>query len=58
MLKRHRFIVRDFAYSEEQIDKQREELEVADTTEKELWVRNRTRRPGPTLTFRFPRRNC
>lgn len=34
-----RFIVRDFVYSEEQIAKQEEELEVADATEKELWVR-------------------
>ncbi|KAH0838586.1 ATPase V1 complex subunit C [Lanmaoa asiatica] len=34
----HKFSVRDFVYSEEQIDKQREELEVADTTEKELWT--------------------
>lgn len=33
-----RFIVRDFVYSEEQIHKQREELDSADTTEKELWV--------------------
>ena len=33
-----RFIVRDFVYSEEQIAKQREELDMADTTEKELWV--------------------
>lgn len=34
-----RFIVRDFVYSEEQIAKQEEELEIADSTEKELWVR-------------------
>lgn len=34
-----RFIVRDFAYSEDLVEKQREELAVADTTEKELWVR-------------------
>ncbi|KIJ68743.1 hypothetical protein HYDPIDRAFT_179785 [Hydnomerulius pinastri MD-312] len=34
----NKFIVRDFVYSEEQIDKQREELEMADTTEKELWT--------------------
>lgn len=34
-----RFIVRDFVYSEEQIAKQRDELTVTDTTEKELWVR-------------------
>lgn len=55
---RCRFIVRDFVYSEEQIDRQREELELADTTEKELWVRNRTRRASPhALTFRFSRRN-
>jgi hypothetical protein len=36
-----RFIVRDFVYSEDEIAKQREELEMADTTEKELWVRLR-----------------
>jgi len=30
--------VRDFVYSEEKIAKEREELEVADATEKELWV--------------------
>jgi V-type H+-transporting ATPase subunit C len=34
-----RFIVRDFVYSEEQIAKQEEELEIAESTEKELWVR-------------------
>jgi len=34
----NKFIVRDFVYSDEQIDKQREELELADTTEKELWT--------------------
>jgi len=33
-----KFIVRDFVYSEEQIEKQREELEMADTTERELWT--------------------
>ena len=38
-----RFIVRDFVYSEDEIAKQREELEMADTTEKELWVRLRDR---------------
>lgn len=31
--------MRDFVYSEEQIAKQQDELEMADTTEKELWVR-------------------
>jgi V-type H+-transporting ATPase subunit C len=34
----NKFIVRDFAYSEEQIVKEGEELEIADTTEKELWT--------------------
>jgi len=34
-----RFIVRDFVYSEEEIIKQQQDLEVAGTTEKELWVR-------------------
>ena len=35
-----RFIVRDFVYSEEEIVKQRQELQMAATTEKELWVRS------------------
>ena len=34
-----RFIVRDFVYSEDEIIKQQQDLEVAGTTEKELWVR-------------------
>lgn len=34
----NKFIVRDFTYSEEQIAKEGEELEIADTTEKELWT--------------------
>jgi V-type H+-transporting ATPase subunit C len=34
----NKFIVRDFAFSEENIHTQREELETADVTEKELWV--------------------
>jgi len=34
-----RFIVRDFVYSEEEVIKQQRELELAVTTEKELWVR-------------------
>ncbi|KAG2075244.1 ATPase, V1 complex, subunit C [Suillus decipiens] len=34
----NKFIVRDFIYSEEQITKEGEELEMADTTEKELWT--------------------
>jgi len=34
----NKFIVRDFTYSEEQIVKEGEELEIADTTEKELWT--------------------
>jgi hypothetical protein len=33
-----RFIVRDFVYSEELLAKQREDLAMADVTEKELWV--------------------
>jgi V-type H+-transporting ATPase subunit C len=33
-----RFIVRDFVYSDDQQLKQQEELDLADTTEKELWV--------------------
>ncbi|KAH7911221.1 ATPase V1 complex subunit C [Hygrophoropsis aurantiaca] len=34
----NKFIIRDFVFSEEQISKQREELETADITEKELWT--------------------
>jgi len=33
-----RYILRDFLYSSDQIDKEREELQIADTAEKELWV--------------------
>ncbi|KAH9835754.1 ATPase V1 complex subunit C [Rhodofomes roseus] len=34
----NKYIVRDFIYSDEALDKQREELELADSTEKELWT--------------------
>lgn len=34
-----RFIVREFVYNEEEIIKEHQDLEVARTTEKELWVR-------------------
>ncbi|KAL1952181.1 hypothetical protein VTO73DRAFT_1330 [Trametes versicolor] len=34
----NKFIVREFTFSEEAINKQREELDTADTTEKELWT--------------------
>jgi len=34
----NKYIVRDFVFSEESIHTQREELEVADVTEKELWT--------------------
>jgi hypothetical protein len=33
-----RYIMRDFQYSADQIEKEREELQMADTAEKELWV--------------------
>ena len=33
-----RFIVRDFVYSDDLQFRQQEELDIADTTEKELWV--------------------
>ena len=33
-----RYVLRDFRYSSDQIDKEREELQNADTAEKELWV--------------------
>jgi hypothetical protein len=48
-----RYIVRDFRYSADQIDKEREELQSADTAEKELWVSSlpyiTTRRRWPTF---------
>jgi len=34
----NKYIVRDFQYSSDQIEKEREELQTADTAEKELWV--------------------
>ena len=34
----NKFIVRDFVFSEDEIVKQKEELDMADTTEKELWT--------------------
>ena len=32
-------MVRDFTFSEDQMEREREELQLADATEKELWVR-------------------
>ncbi|KLO20411.1 ATPase, V1 complex, subunit C [Schizopora paradoxa] len=34
----NKFLVREFAYSDEQAQKQQEELDIAGTTEKELWT--------------------
>jgi V-type H+-transporting ATPase subunit C len=34
----NKFIVRDFVYSDDAIQKQRQEMDVTDTTEKELWT--------------------
>ncbi|KAH8835378.1 hypothetical protein DL96DRAFT_1573964 [Flagelloscypha sp. PMI_526] len=34
----NKFILRDFTYSEEELNTQRQELEMADITEKELWT--------------------
>ena len=34
-----RYLVRDFQFSEDLVAREREELDMADTTEKELWVR-------------------
>ncbi|EPT04138.1 ATPase V1 complex subunit C [Fomitopsis schrenkii] len=34
----NKYVVRDFVWSEEALDKQRDELELADSTEKELWT--------------------
>ena len=34
-----RYIIRDFHYSADQIEKEQEEMQVANTAEKELWVR-------------------
>jgi len=43
-----KFVVRDFVFSEESIHTQREELEAADVTEKELWVLpSQVRHPTP-----------
>lgn len=42
----NKFIVRDFVFSEENIHTQKEELEAADVTEKELWVHLHTLSPG------------
>ncbi|KAI0314983.1 hypothetical protein OF83DRAFT_1062908 [Amylostereum chailletii] len=33
-----KYLVRDFQYSDDQVAKEREELDMADTTEKELWT--------------------
>lgn len=33
-----RYIIRDFHYSADQIEKEQEEMQVAHTAEKELWV--------------------
>jgi hypothetical protein len=33
-----RYIIRDFQYSADQIEKEQEELQTANTAEKELWV--------------------
>jgi hypothetical protein len=41
-----RYIIRDFQYSADQIEWEREELHTADTAEKELWVRSRSLRPN------------
>ncbi|KAL0950894.1 hypothetical protein HGRIS_007653 [Hohenbuehelia grisea] len=35
----NKFIVRDFVYSDAEVARQQQDLEVANTTEKELWVR-------------------
>jgi len=34
----HKYIIREFVYSDEDLEKQKEELATADTTEKELWT--------------------
>jgi hypothetical protein len=46
-----RYIVRDFQYSSDQIEQEREELQTADTAEKELWVSPPPITP-PMTTFR------
>jgi len=48
----NKFIVRDFVYSEEEIAKQQAEFEMADTTEKELWVIYVTA-PWRAITYLF-----
>jgi len=34
----NKYMVRDFQFSEDRLDKEREQLQMADTTEKELWT--------------------
>lgn len=45
-----RFMIREFTFSEEAIAKQRDELQVADTTERELWVYPQTVKYCRTFT--------
>jgi hypothetical protein len=50
-----RYVVRDFRYSSDQIDKEREELQTADTAEKELWVSFASQRSlvnNPVINYR------
>lgn len=49
----NKYIVRDFAYSEQLLEQQREELATADTTEKELWVCYFRFTQADILTTRF-----
>jgi V-type H+-transporting ATPase subunit C len=54
----HKFIVRDFTFSEESVHTQREELEAADVTEKELWVpHSQIWEPDTDTTDNLLRRN-
>ena len=49
-----RYIIRDFQYSADQIEKEQEELQTANTAEKELWVSS----PAQSLLVKQSLINC
>ena len=55
-----RYIIRDFQYSADQIEREREELNTADTAERELWVRSlRSHHRARRVLNKLPyRRSC
>jgi hypothetical protein len=44
-----RYIIREYDFNEEEIEKQREELQMADLSEKELWVSIQWHAPAPMV---------